>query len=241
MSETLMRRPPGGDSGTDLRQAGGVRTRRVAGALATGGAVVMAGSAALMYSTGADMFTAVDEREMGRFLTEASAHTTTLYAHLDLWVLGAVSMALAVAMFAATSAQTASALAARFLAAAAGGAVIVFFPMMAGIVFGLEGRPELAPVGEALAYGAIAADDIATVCIVGLAPFLAVRSGRGDWAPEWLVRLAWAPLLAATLGLLPLGSAEPAMGLLIVPVGLATMIALGVVGLRGSRRAPEKV
>lgn len=117
----------------------------------------------------------------------------------------------------------------------AGGAALVGFPLLAGLVGGLRDHPELAPVGEALGAGAVRVSDYVAALITGFALFLVIRSGRRAWAPAWLVGLAWAPLAVAVLLVVPLSPLDAVAGGLMVPVGFATMIALGVVGLRGAR------
>lgn len=211
-----------------------VALRRTAGVVGLAGAVVMLGSAILMVATGPDIFTAIEDRTMGAYLAEAAEHRTVLTVHLALWIVGALAMALAVSLVAASSARSASALAARFVAAAAGGAVVVFFPMMMGVVHGLPGHPELVPVADAIGFAAVAADDVATVLILGVGGFLAVFSGRDRWAPRWLVRLGWVSLIVSLASLLPLGAVSLVTGYLVVLVGEALIISMSIVGLRGA-------
>lgn len=227
MTEPLTR-----DHGASTAPAVTHRIRRTAALIGIAGAVVMSASTVVMYATGADIFTAVADRETADYLLDADDHRTALYLHLDMWVIGAVAMSLALVMIAATSRLSASALVARFAATAAAGAVIVFFPMMTGLIYGLGDRPEYAPVAEALGRTAIHADDIATLMILGVAGFATALAGRGDWASDGLVRFAAVPLFAGVLSLLPLGTAAAVASIVLVLSGLALVVAVGIVNLR---------
>lgn len=104
--------PEGTEPGAAAPPAGGTgreaTTRRVAGATVLLGVAVMVAGFVLMASTGTDLYGAVDDGEMPAYLREVGAHETVLTWHLELWTLGAVTMAVALALFAGTSAPSAS-------------------------------------------------------------------------------------------------------------------------------------
>jgi hypothetical protein len=209
---------------------------RLGGLAAIGGALAMIIGAILYFSSGADLWAAVDGSDMAAYLTAAGGVKAQLVANLTFWIVGVLVLGTAwQAMIRLDGQRSVPARVAGVFAATAVPLVIVSYIAMMVLVVKIA--PNTSPTSIALAnvvgWVAIRADDLATALLVGFAPFFLALAGRKTWMPTWLARWGY---LAGVVGLFSLvvlfipGLSQ--LGFLIVPVGVGWMIAAGVVLLR---------
>ena len=209
---------------------------RMAGLASLIGAIVMIIGAVLLFSTGTDLWAAVDGGDMAGYLTAAGAVKGQLVANLTFWIVGVLILGMAWnALIKLDNQRTVPAQIAGVCAAVGVPLAVVSMLVMMALV--VQIAPDTSEISVAMANVAgwigIRADDLATALIIGLAPFFLSLAARGGWMPSWLA--VWG-YLAGIVGLLStvvyLIPSLAGMGLLIVPVGMGWMIAAGIVLLR---------
>lgn len=206
------------------------RQLRVGGVLMAGGAVVMFAGALVHFSTGADLW-----GDTAKFLRDADGQQSRFAWNLSLWILGALTMTMGIFVAADGMGRRPGAASvillavARYAAAVGGGAVLVFFPMMLGLVQGLAGTEGLEPAAESIQVTATLADDLTTLLIlvgggvglvVGAGPSLFGRVVRGLAALSSVIGVYY---LLEVVGVVPVGP-----GFALVPAGLLLMAAAGL-------------
>jgi hypothetical protein len=213
-----------------------VDTLKISGYTALGGAILMIIGAVLYFSSGADLWTAVDGGDMAGYLVTAGGVKAQLVANLTFWITGVLVLAIAWnSLVSLCQQRPALAQLARVCAAMAVPLVITSYIAMLAVVVQIAPDTSATSVAIANVVGwiGIRADDLATALIIGFPPLLLALAARGEWMPTWL---AWWGYLAGAVGLgsLVVLYIPPltAMGFLIVPVGVGWMIAVGVVLLR---------
>lgn len=209
---------------------------RLGGLAALGGAIIMIIGAVLYFSSGTDLWAAVDGGDMAGYLAAVDGVKAQLVANLTFWIVGVLVLGTAVNMLANLCLQRpALAHVARVSAGAGVPLAIVAFIAMLSLVVQIAPDTSANSVAVARVIGWVGAraDDLATALIIGFPPLLLSVAGRDEWMPTWL---AWWGYLAGIIGLFTLVALyiPPLAGLvfLIVPVGMGWMIAVGVVLLR---------
>lgn len=215
---------------------------RVAGAVTLVGFGLMAAGAIIGATSGADIFEVVDSSsaaEIGASLTEVADASTAQMVNLALWIAGVPTIAVGIALVARLGREDGWAATARTAATVAAGAAVVFYALLMGVVRGLApahvAGEDVITVTRTVGWGASTADWVATLLVLGVATVAVVRSGRGLWAPEWLVRFGYVTGVAAVVALLGLVFGARDLTFLLVPVGMAYLASIGVVVVRRAR------
>lgn len=218
------------------------RQLRVGGGLAVAGAATMIAGAVCHAAFGADLFAAIEpdtRDDIAAALTDIDDRRFVLAIGTWLWILGATTMCAAGTLLVHGVRRPLASIA-RWAFAASTGAVIIFFTAMLAIVEVLapaHARGEdVITLTHTVGLAAATADWIVTAMILGVGYFGVVFSGRGGWAPEWLVKLASVTLAIAVLSVTVGLHVVPALGFAIVIVGLATVLATGITAMRDGRR-----
>ena len=209
---------------------------RLGGLAALGGAVIMLIGAALYFSSGTDLWSALDSGDMGGYLAAVGGVKAQLVANLSFWIVGVLLLGTAVnALVNLSEQRQALAQVARVCALTAVPLAIVSFIAMMSLVVQIAPDTSATAVAIAEVVGWIGAraDDLATALIVGFAPLFISMAGHGEWLPTWLARWGYLAGLIGMLSLVvlyirPLSE----LGFLIVPVGIGWMLAAGIVLLR---------
>lgn len=209
---------------------------RRSGWIAIAGALLMVIGAILYFSTGTDLWAAVDQGVMEAYLPAAGAFKGRLVANLSFWILGVIFLGVSLTLMARLNetrpvmARTATLL----IRTAVPLAIISFIAMMAIVVkIAPDNSPSAVALAEVIGWIGIRADDLATALIVGFAPLFTSLAARGGWMPVWLVRSGYLAGAVGALSLLVLFIPPLAgLGFLIVPVGLGWMLAAGIVLIR---------
>ena len=214
---------------------------RVAGYTVIAATVTMLIGAILVFTSGTDLWMALDSGDMAGYLATAAGVKGQLVANLSFWILGVLIFGVAGSMLASLCAQRRPlAKIALVCYQTAVPLVIVAFIAMLSVVVQLSGESAATAVSIAEVIGWIGAraDDLATALIIGLGPLFIALAGHGEWVPTWLLRWSY---LTGLIGLLSLVFLYiPGMtsyGLIILPVGMGWMIAAGVVLLRNNKHA----
>jgi hypothetical protein len=209
---------------------------RLGGMAALSGAIIMVIGAVLYFSSGTDLWEAVDRGDMASYLTAAGAVKPQLVAGLSLWIVGVLVLGVAwYAMIQLGARRSVNAQIVAVCSATAVPLVIVSYIMMLVLVVQIAPDTSATSVDIARVVGwiGIRADDLATALLIGFAPFFIAIAARGDWMPNWLARWGY---LAGAVGLFSLIvlyiPALIELGFLIVPVGVGWMLAVGIVLLR---------
>lgn len=209
---------------------------RTAGIAAIGGALIMLIGAALYFSSGADLWAAVDGGDMAGYLAAVGNAKTQLVANLSLWIVGVFTLGMAINAMADLGEQRPTAMQiARHCARTAVPLAILAFIAMLSLVLQIAPDTSETSVTVANVIGWIGAraDDLATSLIVGFAPLFVSLAARDEWMPAWLAGWGYVSGLIGLVSLLSLYIPSLAqLGFLIVPVGLGWMIGAGVVLLR---------
>jgi hypothetical protein len=209
---------------------------RVGGLASIGGGATMLIGAVLYFSSGTDLWMAVDGGDIVAYLAAVGGVKAQLVANLSFWITGVLMLGIAWAAMARLRTQrpVLVQIAALMAGTAVPLAIISFLTMLAVVV---KIAPDTSETSQAIAlitgWIGVRSDDLATVLLVGFAPMFMALSARGEWMPTWLViwgYLAGAVGLLSLLGLYLHGIST--LGLLIVPVGIGWMIAVGLVLLR---------
>lgn len=218
----------------------GVRTSsaKFGGAMAPIGALVMFAGAATWASTGLDLDAALTDGTVGDYLVDAADNMSALTTNLSLWMFGVVFMvAGGIGLSRIAPSDSAVANAARGSFMVGGALALAAFSIWMGIVRELApahaAGTDLAAVGAALGQAATIADWVATALIIGVGPALISISGKGSWVPRWLFVWSAVALLASVISIIGLYTDQRAtISFINVPIGLAWMIAAGIVALR---------
>ncbi|MCB0173334.1 MAG: hypothetical protein KDJ97_22625 [Anaerolineae bacterium] len=210
---------------------------------AIGGAVTMIVGAILWGTSGADLWVALDSGDVAGYLAAAGAVQAQLIANLTLWMVGVLILGMAGAALANLCVQR-PLLAQMALVCIRTGVPLVLVAYIAMLALVVQIAPDTSATSVAIAqvvgWIGVRADDLATALMIGAAPLFFSLAGRDEWAPVWLVRWGY---LAGVIGLLSLVVLYipplRGLGFIIIPVGVAWMIAAGIVLLRRSGAAQK--
>jgi len=211
-----------------------LQTAFKAGAYATLiGAICMLAGAALWGSTGADLDKALDTGELANYLTIANENMTPLIANISLWIFGVILIGIGATMMTIVSKQrpVIAKIAQYNYWIAVPIAVVSYVAWLAVIVrISAHSTETSAAIAEAVGWFASRADWIATILIVGTGPALIASAGKNDWVPNWLRICSFITLFAGLLTLLAMYAGRlTTYGFLIIPVGIAWLIAASIV------------
>ncbi|HPF68682.1 MAG TPA: hypothetical protein PLC20_13480 [Flavobacteriales bacterium] len=219
-----------------MEHANNLQARRLAGTLTLVGSLCMLGGAAVWGSTGVDMDQALDTGDLVGYLNSAAVHRTALIVNLSVWILGVFLLGAAARLMALLSrTNVLGSLLVRYNYGVGIPLVIVSYMAWMAVVVRLPGQDvaSVAPIAEVVGWFGVRADWLATIMVLGLGPFLIVRAGRGSWVPGWLSvwgQLCLVPGVLTLIGMYCGGMTT--YGFLIIPMGMAWMIAASVVLLR---------
>jgi hypothetical protein len=209
---------------------------QVGGYTAIGGAVIMVIGAALWGTSGADLWVALDSGDVAGYLAAAGAVKAQLIANLTFWITGVLILGVAGTAM-ANLGERRRMLAQVALVCFRTGVPLVVVSYIAMLSVVVQIAPDTSPMAVAIAqvvgWIGVRADDLATALIIGAGPLFISLAGRGDWTPTWLARWGY---LCGIIGLFSLVVLYipplRGLGFIIIPVGVAWMIAAGVVLLR---------
>lgn len=210
----------------------GLNTTRLAAYTALAGAASFIIGAVLWSTTGADIDLSVTNGEMAGYLTAAAANRAVLVANLSFWIIGALILGVAGTTMANLSKRRVWAQTALVCYRTAVPLVIIAYVAMLSVVVQIAPDTSATAVSLAEVVGWIGsrADWVATILIIGVGPLFLSLAGQGDWAPKWLVRLGYGTGVCGLLTAVAMyTNALGTYGFIIIPVGLAWMIAAGVV------------
>lgn len=216
--------------------AAGLSYSRMGGWAALGGAITMLIGAALYFSSGADLWAALESGDMAGYLTAVGGVKGQLVANVSFWTAGVLILGVAVNALADLNKQRqAMAQVARVCAGTGVPLAIVSFVAMLSLVVQIapDGSDTSVAIANVVGWMGARADDLATALIIGLAPLFLALAGRGEWLPKWLARWGYVAGAVGVFSLVVLfipGMGQ--LGFLIVPVGMGWMIAVGVTMLR---------
>lgn len=209
---------------------------RLGGGAALLGALTMLAGAGLWGASGTDLWAALGNGDMAGYLTAAAAAKPLLIANLSLWIGGVLVLGVAGAALAALCSQRPvwAQLANVCFRTAVPLAIVSFIAMLSLVVqIGSDTSATALRIAEVVGWIGVRADDLATALIVGFGPLFISLAGRRDWAPNWL---AYWGYLAGAIGLFSLVvlylPGLSSYGILIVPVGIGWMLAVGILLLR---------
>lgn len=211
---------------------------RLGGYAALAGSLCGLAGAALVITSGSDMFQVLAGQPMADYLRSAAANSGLLIVNLTLWIFMVLLLGTAATMMSALCERRPSlAQLGRFCAWVGVSVAICAFVAWLAIVVRLAPDQSAAALVTASAIGwfVLYADSIATILIIGVGPTFLALAGRDDWAPTWLVRWSFLTALTGLISLVDLmagGSGSSTYGFAIVPVGIGWMLAAGVVLLR---------
>lgn len=218
---------------------------QMAGYTAFGGAVIMIIGAALYFTSGTDLWAALDSGDMAGYLVAVGVAKAQLVANLGFWIVGVLIMGVAgYAMVSLCIQRRALAqVALACVATAVPLALVAFIAMLALVVqIAPDTSATAVTIANVVGWLGARADDLATALIIGFAPFFISLAGQGEWMPTWLARWGY---LAGVIGLLSLVvlyiPGLGAFGFIIVPVGIGWMLAAGVTLLRRSSQRAENI
>lgn len=211
--------------------------RKTAGWIAMAGVVGMASGAALVTASGVDADAALANRDIAGYLAGAYDAQSTLVTGLGVWMIAIAVLCAGGALLAATSPDGTARRLSTFGFTTGGGTAILFFSVWMGVIIGLApahaAGQSVEAVALALLSGAVNADWVITVMIVGVGAGFLVLSGRGSWAPVWLVRWAYLSLVVGALALVSIVAGQRELAFVIVPIGLGLVVATSIVAIRG--------
>jgi len=175
---------------------------------------------------------------MAGYLTAAGANRDALLANLVVWIFMALLLGMAGSAISALGLRRhARSRAAAYCSFA--GAPILVVAYTAWLAFVVQIVPDTSDsavlLAEVMGWFALRLDWISSILLVGIGPTLLALSGRGVWAPSWLVVWGYVTALAAALtavAMLTGGAGLTTYGFLVVPAGIFWMIAAGIVLLR---------
>lgn len=221
---------------------------RFGGLLLALGTIGMGIGAAVMTASGADVFAAMESSartDIAKHLSDVADKQTILVVHFSIWIVSFIMLALGGSLLVRmSSARPLPAAIARFGFDITAAAAIIYYSAMMGIVVGLApahaaGQDVLA-VTRAIGFGAATADWVATIIVLGICSVALSESARTTWTPPWLRRLAYVALTAGGISAAALILDERPLASIILPFGMAHMIAAGILAVRYSNNAGEK-
>jgi len=230
--------PPRTQGARAIGTAAPTATLRTAGYLLVGGAATMLIGAGVHFSTGADLWKAVDDGAMADYLTEASRSATTIVVGLAVWIVGSLLLGVG-GVLASRGGDGPAPTAARTVYTVGSAVAIPAFVTMAAVVRLADAGTTSTDLADALGFVGIRLDDLATIALIGMGPvLLALATGRDRWMPSWLTRAAWLVGAAAVLAAVAIFTgASASYGFLLVPIGLAWTIAAGTTAVRRAATA----
>lgn len=212
------------------------RRRRTGGWVALAGVIAMVIGAALVVGSGVDADAALAERDIAGYLTAAHAAQSELVTGLGVWMIAITVLSAGGVLIAGTSPDGTARRLSTYGFTTGAGVAVLFFSLWMGVVVGLApahvAGEAVEPVALALLAGAVNADWVITVMIVGVGAGFMVMSGRGAWAPIWLVRWAYLALAVGVLALVSIAMGQRATAFATVPVGLGLVAAASIVAIR---------
>jgi hypothetical protein len=213
-------------------------TLKVSGYTTLGGAVIMVIGAALWGTSGTDLWAALDAGDVAGYLVAAGAVKAQLVASLSVWIVGVLILGVAGAAMANLCVRR-RALGQIALACLRTGVSLVIVAYIAQLSLLVQIGPDTSAISVAIAnvvgWIGVRADDLATALILGAMPFFLALAGRDEWMPTWLARWGYLDGIVGLFSLVVL-YIPPLRGLsfIIIPPGVAWLIAAGIVLLRRS-------
>lgn len=213
-----------------------VDTLKISAYTSFSGAVIMVIGAILWGTSGTDLWVTLDTGDMAGYLVAAGAVKGQLVANLTFWIAGVLVLGVAGAAMSHLCVQR-RALGQIALMCIRTGVPLVIVSYIAMLSLVVQIAPDTSATSVAIAnvvgWIGARADDLATALILGAMPFFLALAGRDEWMPTWLV---WWGYLNGIVGLfsivvlyiLPLRG----FGFIIIPMGVAWLIAVGIVLLR---------
>jgi len=213
-------------------------TLKISGYTTLGGAVVMVIGAALWGTSGTDLWATLDSGDMAGYLAAADAVKGQLVANLTFWIAGVLILGVAGAAMSNLCVRR-RALGQIALTCVRIGVPMVVVAYIAMLSLLVQIAPDTSATSVAIAnvvgWIGVRADDVATALILGAMPFFLALAGRDEWMSTWLAIWGY---LVGIIGLLSLVVLyiPPLRGLsfTIIPVGVAWLIAAGIVLIRRS-------
>ncbi|MBR9922362.1 MAG: hypothetical protein GYB31_16110 [Bacteroidetes bacterium] len=203
------------------------------------GAIIMVIGAALWGTSGTDLWAALAENQMAEYLSKSAAVKTQLIANLSVWIIGVTTLGVAGRMMTDLSdhSKAANQFARVFFNIAVPLGILSYIFMLAVVVLLTSGGTEL-ETALATVTGWIGArtDDYATALIIGLAPAMVGISAKDIWMPRWLGLWGFINAAIGIFSVVVLYTSVPQLGFIIIPFGVAWMIAAGIILIR---RKPE--
>ncbi|MCB0209982.1 MAG: hypothetical protein KDJ52_11655 [Anaerolineae bacterium] len=217
---------------------------RLGGYTAIIGALTMVVGAILWGTSGTDLWAALDSGDVAGYLAATGAVKAQLIANLTLWIIGVLILGVAGTTLTNTCHQR-PILAQIALVCVRTGIPLVLVAYIAMLAVVTQIAPDTSPTAVAMAqvvgWIGVRADDLATALILGAAPLFMAMAARDAWMPTWLVRWGYLDGVIGLLSLVVLYIPPlRGLGFIIIPIGVAWMIATGVVLLRRHSVTPQK-
>jgi hypothetical protein len=208
---------------------------RVVGAIALAGvALSIVGSILNQVVADVDIFEAMETSsaaDRARLLTDVAAEQTPLVAGFVIWMIAFPLVAIASIGLARLSRPSALTVAVSRVATASIGAMMVFLTMFVTFVIVIApahvAGEDVSTLAHTVGWLAATIDWVVTAAVLGLAPVVAVWTGRKSWAPRWLVGLAGVAAMATAVEIVGLVTDHRALTFPIVPIGLLLVGAAG--------------
>ena len=216
---------------------------RVGGYTAVGGAVTMLIGAALWGTSGTDLWAALDSGDVAGYLVAAGTMRVQLIANLTFWIVGVLILGVAGTALAnlCVRRRMPAQIALVCIRTGVPLVIVAYIAMLSLLVqIAPDTSATAVTIAQVVGWIGVRADDLATALIIGAGPLFISLAGRDDWVPTWLARWGY---LAGVIGLFSLVVLyiPPLRGLsfIIIPLGVAWMIAAGIVLLRRSGAVQE--
>lgn len=215
-------------------------TAKLGGYATLASTVLMLIGAALWGTSGTDLWTALDTRDVAGYLAAVGGVKGQLVANLSIWILGTFTIGIAGMMLAtlSTRRRTLAQIALVCYRTAVPLVIVSYITMLAVVVqLGGEMSATAVSLAEVVGWIGVRADDLATALILGAAPLFISLAGHGQWVPTWLLRWSYLCGAAGLFSLVVLYL--PGMGgfgFIILPIGMGWMLATGFVLLRYASR-----
>ncbi len=206
-----------------------------AGTASVTGAVLMLIGAACWGATGTDLWAALAGNNMQEYMTSLSSVKTLLAVNTACWIAGVVFLGTATTLMSTLGNENHlfSSLAKIITSSAVPVAIVSFLLMFSLVIISPSIHEQSITLATVLGWTGARLDDIATLSIIGISPFLLSVAGRDRWVPGWLQ--VWGMLTAIAAVLVIISIFVPSLyrlNFIIIPVGIGWMIAAGIVLLR---------
>jgi hypothetical protein len=209
---------------------------RLGGLTALSGAIIMIFGAILYFSSGTDLWAAVDGGDIAGYLITAGTVKSQLIANLSLWIIGVLVLGTAWHAIIPLCVQkpVQAKIATIFVSSAVPLAIVSYIMMLVLIVLIAPDTSSTSLiVAKIVGWIAIRTDDLATALLIGFPPLFVTIAARRDWMPNWLATWGYLAGVVGLFSLIVLYIPELIkFGMIIIPVGVGWMVAVGIVLLR---------